>query len=142
MALIEWEDNLSTGVPEMDEEHKLLINMLNSVYEMLRKGEREKACNYFISTLMEYVETHLTHEEEFMERIGYPELERHKKAHEIFKREISKLCDPVKEGDPHEFATALSMCWGWLFSHIQKTDRKYGEYYKSMQLRDAKQDVM
>ncbi len=116
----------------MDEEHKTLVAMLNRVYELLKEGKREEACAYFVDTLMDYVETHLSHEEAFMERIGYPELERHKKAHEMFRKEVGKLCDPIKSGDMKEFASALSLCWGWLFSHIQKADRKYGEYARAL----------
>ena len=131
MSIVEWDDSLSTGVPQMDEEHKNLINMLNQIYELLREKKREEACRFFMDEIVNYVETHLSHEEEFMESIGYPDLENHKKVHEVFRKEILKLCDAIEKGDPHEFASALSLCWGWLFSHIQKTDRKYGEFYKS-----------
>ncbi|WP_340695348.1 hemerythrin domain-containing protein [Hydrogenobacter thermophilus] len=79
---------------------------------------------------MHYVEYHLTREEKFMETIGYPELERHKKAHENFRKVVFDLVHHIEEGELHAFKEALAMAWGWLVGHIGKVDKKYGEYAK------------
>ncbi|ADO45853.1 hemerythrin-like metal-binding protein [Hydrogenobacter thermophilus TK-6] len=63
-------------------------------------------------------------------KIGYPELESHRKVHEIFRREVKNLAPYVERGDLKAFREALSYSWGWLYNHIAKTDKKYGIYAK------------
>ena len=66
--LLKFDDNLKTGVPQMDEEHETLINLLNRVSMLLKSGEKAKAVDFFKNTIASYVETHLSNEEAFMER--------------------------------------------------------------------------
>jgi len=131
---IEFDGDLLTHVEEMDKQHMRLVALLNNVYELLKEGKKEEALELFEKELLCYVDHHLSEEEKFMEEIGYPELDQHKKAHDIFRREIYNLIPYVKNGDPKAFRRALSYAWGWLYTHIAKTDKKYGIYAKEMGL--------
>lgn len=126
--ILKFDDGLKTGVPHMDEEHETLITLLNRVGMLLKNGERDKAVDFFKNTLTNYVEIHLKNEEAFMESIGYPHLEEHKKIHDIFRKEVQRLLPAIEGGDYHAFTQALALSWGWLYNHIAKTDKKYGEY--------------
>jgi len=126
--MIEFDDTLLTHVDEMDEQHRRLVALLNNVHKLLKEGKREEAVRLFAEQVVAYAEYHLSEEEKFMEKIGYPELEQHKKIHEIFRTEIYNLAPLVEKGDPQAFRQALSYAWGWLYKHIAKTDKKYGIY--------------
>lgn len=130
--LITMTDDLLTGVEEMDKEHLELIEMINHVASLIKEGKKEEAEEFFIYKLSAYVETHLKNEEKFMESIGYPELETHKKVHNIFREEIQRLLPAIQNGDYKAFTQALAMSWGWLYNHIAKTDKKYGLYAKNI----------
>ena len=132
MTLIEWDKSFEVGVKEMDEQHRKLVEMLNHVYELLEKGKREEAKRYFIHEILNYFETHFNAEEEFMKSINYPDLENHLKAHENFRKVMNSLISKIEEGKEHEFREAVALAWGWLYSHIQKVDKKYGEYYRNI----------
>ena len=75
-----------------------------------------------------YEETHISNEEAFIESIEYPHLEEHRKIQEVFRREVHKLLPAIESGDYHAITQALSLCRGWLYNHIAKPDKKYGEY--------------
>ena len=128
--MIEFDDNLLTHVEEMDKQHVRLVELLNNVYELLKEGKREEAFEFFERELLSYVEYHLSEEEKFMEKIGYPELDKHRKVHDMFRREVYNLASYMEEGDPKAFREALSYALGWLYNHIAKTDKKYGIYAK------------
>ncbi len=128
--LVELTEDLKTGVEEMDKDHQMLVDYLNEVCALLREGKKEQAIRIFKEELLHYVNWHLTREEKFMEAIGYPEFERHKKAHEMFRKVILDLLPKVESGDVEAFREALSLAWGWLAGHIGKVDKKYGEYAK------------
>jgi hemerythrin len=78
-VLIEFGDDLLTHIEEMDKQHMRLVALLNNVYELLKEGKREEALELFKKELLSYVEHHLSEEEKFMEKIGYPDLDKHKK---------------------------------------------------------------
>lgn len=128
--MIEFDNNLITHVEEMDKQHLRLVALLNNTYKLLKEGKRGEALEFFKKELLSYTEYHLSEEEKFMEKIGYPELENHKKVHEIFRREIQNLAPHIEKGDPKAFREALSYVWGWLYNHIAKTDKKHGIYAK------------
>jgi Hemerythrin len=128
--MIEFDDKLFTHVEEMDKQHMRLVALLNNVYELLKEGKKEEALKLFKRELLSYVEHHLYEEEKFMEKIGYPELDNHRKVHDIFRREIFNLCTHMEEGNLEAFKRALSYTWGWIYTHIAKADKKYGIYAK------------
>ena len=128
--MIEFDDSLLTHVEEMDKQHMRLVELLNSVYELLKEGKKEEALELFKREILSYTEYHLSEEEKFMEKIGYPELDDHRKVHDMFRREICNLAPYIGKGDPKAFREALAHAWGWIYTHIAKTDKKYGIYAK------------
>ncbi len=129
MTLIEWSEKLAVGVGEMDSQHKKLIDMINKVHELIEQGKGEEAREFFINEITRYLEEHLKAEEEFMKSINYPEFERHKQAHDNFRKVMSEFIPKIKEGDCKEFRSAVALSWSWLYSHILKFDKRYGEFY-------------
>jgi len=134
--MISWDESLSVGVPEMDEEHKELIRMINRTQELLELGRRKDALEFFERGLMRYTETHLVDEEEFMERIGYPKLAEHKKQHELFRKKVRELGAALKEQELDKLHEALDLSWAWIYRHITGADREYGLFYQKNVLKN------
>jgi len=81
--------------------------------------------------MIEFDDNLITHVEEMdKQHIGYPELDHHKKVHDMFRGEIYNLAPYIEKGDPKAFREALSYAWGWLYNHIAKMDKRYGIYAK------------
>ena len=127
---IDWSENLSVGVDQMDAQHKTLVDLINNLYDLLEEGKKKEAMALFREKVKGYLEKHLSDEEKFMESIGYPDIEVHKRAHEKFRKLMLEVCEKLDKGDEKEFRSALALLWGWLYSHIQKVDKKYGQFYK------------
>jgi hemerythrin len=128
--MIEFDNNLLTHVEEIDKHNMKLVELLNNTHKLLKEGKKEEAIEFFKKELLVYAEYLLSEEEKFMEEIGYPELDKHRKVHEVFRREIYNLTSHVENGDSKAFREALALAWGWLYSHIAKTDKKFGIYAK------------
>ena len=129
MTLIEWSEKLTVGVGEMDSQHMKLIDMINRVHDLLKENKVKEAEEFFINEITRYLEEHLKAEEEFMKSINYPEFERHKRAHDNFRKVIEDCIQRIRGGDHREFRSAVALCWSWLYSHILKFDKRYGEFY-------------
>ncbi|XOB62494.1 bacteriohemerythrin [Campylobacterota bacterium DY0563] len=84
-----------------------------------------------IKELYEYMKTHFKHEEEFMEEIGYPELEAHKKLHEDIIEHMNKFLKSLPKLDITEFEKRLIEYMDiWLINHILYDDRKIINFLK------------
>ena len=113
----------------MDEQHQRLIDILNQFYEAIEKGEREEAIQSLLQGAEEYTVFHFDSEERFMEDIGFPELEAHRKAHQNLINEVNSAKEKYAQGDKGAVRSLAAFLLSWLYTHIAKTDRKYGDYY-------------
>ena len=129
--IFNFEAEFKLGIDEVDCEHMKLVEMLNAVHALIREGKKDEARQYFSETLSLYVVEHFANEEAFMERMGYPDVEDHKKIHENFKKSFSELLPKIESFDDRAFRMALTDAFTWIISHIGKTDKKYAKYYEA-----------
>jgi hemerythrin len=127
-----FETEFKLGIQTVDEEHMQLVNMLNSVHNLVSDGKKTQAIEYFSLTLARYVVDHFAHEEAFMKSIGFPQLEDHAKVHENFKKSFIQSLPRLATYDDTAFRAALTDTFTWIINHIGRTDRKYLQYYQSL----------
>ena len=121
------------GIDLVDREHSQLVDMLNHTYELLSAGQRAEARRYFEEALTDYIAVHFADEEAFLEEIGYPHLEEHRRIHEQFKQNFAALKPRIASEDDAAFRQALNDAFAWLLVHIGKADRRYARFYAGQQ---------
>lgn len=129
--LFDFDAELKLGIDAVDSEHVKLVDMLNDVYALLSEGKRDEARRYFNETLSSYVYEHFANEEKFMESIGFPFLNEHRKIHENFRNSFHELKPLIESYDEAAFRKALNDTFTWIIAHIGKTDKKYATFYHS-----------
>lgn len=123
--MIIWEEKYSTGVAELDKQHKNLFQYTNDLGEYANNnfGSKETT-DRMMRFLDQYIKVHFNHEENCMYKYLCPVASKNKEAHqkfiEKFKVTESKIRDE-KGGDKalkelHHFLEA------WLVEHICKID--------------------
>ncbi len=130
---VQWSDELSVGVPQMDEQHQRWIDILNSFYDAIERGDRKEAVSHLFQGVEEYTSFHFGAEEQFMAEIGYPDLEAHRKVHQGLIEQVQSARARYEQGDRKAARELAAFVLSWLYTHIAKTDKKYGEYYASRQ---------
>jgi hemerythrin len=130
--LIELTDDLLTGVAEMDEQHRVLVSLLNETYELLRAHDREGATRHLLEGVVGYVDAHFAAEEAFLKEAGFPEQEAHRQIHETFKRQALQWVEEARSGDEAALREIIAMIWAWLARHIGVRDRAYGEFCRAL----------
>jgi hemerythrin len=129
MALMEWNDRLSVGVREFDDEHRHLVAMLNELSDAMQAGHGNEALGTILDELIEYTATHFAHEEADMDRYGYPHAEEHKRIHQELVAEVLEIKGKFDEGASATLSfEVLSFLKGWLLEHISQTDKKLGQF--------------
>jgi hemerythrin len=126
MALFEWTDTLSTGVNEMDAQHKQLIAMINELYDALREARSKEVLAGVLSRLHQYTKTHFKAEEAFMQRTSYPGLADQQREHQAFIDRIASAEEEYNSGRSSLGGELLNFLRDWLKHHIIELDKKYG----------------
>ncbi len=136
MPFTKWTDELSIGIPELDEEHKRWLEILNELHDAMSDNSDTKIMQTIVKRMLEYSVFHLTHEEMHMLELKYPLFESHKEKHDHLIHKIELLVDRINEsGNFRLTVDTILLLKNWLTNHIMVTDKKYGEYV--MTLHDA-----
>lgn len=135
MAFINWNDNLSVGIIQIDAQHKNLVNMINSLYEAMTSGKGKDIVPKIIKDMFGYAVTHFSTEEKLMQQYGYPEYEAHKREHEAFVKKVQEFNAELLKGNITITSNVANFLKTWLVNHIQVTDKKYGPFLREKGVR-------
>ena len=132
MALITWTaSQYGTNVGFADDEHKILFDKLNKLYDLATGGAARSAIGAQLDDLIAYVVGHFAHEEKEMEAKKYAGLAVHKAEHEKLIGVCGGLQTKFHEGEAEVTEEVGQMVKGWLDNHIPNFDKAYSEALNS-----------
>jgi len=108
MAIFIWDDSYKTGVNNIDEQHKKLVDLLNQLDENLNIGGDTHALIKLLDELVAYTEYHFKEEEKFMQSHAYNDksYQEHLQAHQQFIEKI-KCAQKDCHSHPEKVTDAL-----------------------------------
>lgn len=129
---MQWNNNLSTGIEKIDEQHKELIRLVNDVLEACKQQKGREIVGEALAFLEDYVLIHFSCEEEMQRKHLYPEYRSHKALHDQFINQFKNLKSRyAKEGASITVITALNRTLvEWLMEHIKVVDKAFADYLK------------
>jgi hemerythrin len=127
---LNWDNNLSTGITSIDNQHKELFNRINQLLLAMKEG---KARNEIIETLdflEEYVIKHFTEEEMIQKKNDYPKYNIQHEQHEQFKGELKKLRETFNSKGTSSLLVlnVQKEMSNWWKSHITGMDKELGQF--------------
>ena len=125
---IEWQDEYSVGVTELDEQHKNLLNIINSL--LVGQANEYDAIQFSeaISSLIHYAYVHFATEERYLAQANYPDIKAHVLDHVGFIMKTLELSLKVHEGTKDNRLDLLRYLEKWYSFHILGIDRQYIPY--------------
>lgn len=122
--LIHWSDKYSTGVPEIDSQHKEIINQLNRLHEAITSGLGNDVILDILEFAGQYASKHFAYEEDCMTKYNCPVASRNKKEHEFFIKQFERIKKRVAEDDIDAAAIieVYSEFRDWIKNHILGVD--------------------
>ena len=133
--MYKWNDDIATGIAEIDKQHQELFARINSILEACsRKKGRAEVASY-LTFLEAYVVEHFQAEEKQMRAQAYPALAAHHGEHVQFTSQIAKIMKEFNEYGTaiHVLLMAVRASGDWLVSHIKKTDKAMAAFLRSKQ---------
>lgn len=129
--LFVWSDDLSVGIQEIDEQHKVLVGLLNELHLAVSDHRGSAVCRGILDQLAEYTRVHFAVEESLMRILGYPDHENHKHEHEMLTGQVVDLQGKLDAGKVAISFELLHFLKVWLTKHINESDKRYGGYFLS-----------
>ncbi len=128
MALIQWSDNFSVHVAEMDRQHQKLIALINDLNDAMSKGKGKEIVGKTIDGLLNYTRTHFTEEEKLFSQFNYPDADSQKNMHKKFINKVVDFKQQLDSGKIGLSIVVIDFLSDWLKNHIQLEDKKYGPF--------------
>ena len=126
-----WRDEFSVHVEEMDTHHKKLVEIANTIIEILRSEGDRGSLLKAAGALVDYTRHHFSAEEALMKRYDYPHLQSHVQKHRKLIQQVTEYTDDILAGNLPEVSDLKKFLTDWLITHILSEDRKYGEFLNS-----------
>ncbi|MCX7984318.1 MAG: bacteriohemerythrin [Bacteroidetes bacterium] len=130
MGLVQWNSELSVGIPSIDSQHKKLVELVNTMHEAMLTGKGKDIVAKILSELITYTKTHFKHEEDYMERTAYPQTAVHALQHAQLTKKVLDLQSKVESGTVTITMEVMNFLKSWLQDHIMKMDKAYEQHFK------------
>jgi hemerythrin len=128
---VEWTDELSVGIQEIDEQHKILVNLINRLFDetvVHQTGSTAIVMDEILHELIEYTVIHFAVEESLFRIFHYPETEQHTRHHDELKAQVLDIQKKVKAREAVINTELLMFLKKWLENHILHEDKRYGPF--------------
>ncbi|MDR2925441.1 MAG: bacteriohemerythrin [Azoarcus sp.] len=131
---LQWSDHFSVGIPEIDEQHKTLFNLIDKIHTAILERKGTAACAEVLDELVDYTRIHFGLEQSLMHMGKYPEYDAHCVLHRELVTEVESLQSKIHSGQAAISFELLHFLRTWLTKHILGEDMKYAAFFASNEL--------
>jgi hemerythrin len=125
---LEWKESYSVGVQLLNDQHKVLVGHLNTIYELFSSPEKREQVGTLLSELEQYALVHFRSEENLFIKYKYRELDKHSLEHRFYEQKVSEFKTRFDSSDEKVPLDMLEFLADWLTGHIQGSDQEYRRY--------------
>lgn len=127
---MKWKDEYATGVPRIDEQHKMLFVMIDDFAAAFSDGVGARVYGGLLDSLDLYVRTHFAFEERCMTECKCPAAGRNAAAHARFIEVVNDFTTRFKtfEYRSEDAAELMAIVDKWLTGHILGIDVQLRDY--------------
>lgn len=128
MFLLKWNDSLEVGIKIIDEEHKMIVFLINELYESIVFAKGDEKAEEVLKSFVDCLKINFTVEEELMKTYKYEYYENHKQEHNDLINKIQQL-EKKPDENPQDIPIAILKFFNdWFCNHITIFDRKLANF--------------
>lgn len=135
MPYLAWSDDLNTQIPELDAQHRVMIDRLNGLRGAIASGSVLEAQTQ-IDALVECMRHHFEFEEKILQMIDFQGLAEHQQAHNETINAVEQQRTTLEQDLSGSGELVLDKLNQWLIEHIRHDDLDFGPVVREW-MRDA-----
>jgi len=125
VTLLEWRENFSIGIAEVDHEHRELIGLINSLHAALGDDRASGQVEAFLGEIFADIAAHFALEERVMRERRYDAQGEHKADHERLLDQLRDMMDEQAEGVELNDARFGGQLAEWFAGHFRTHDARF-----------------
>jgi hemerythrin-like metal-binding protein len=126
--LVTWTHASNVGVRAMDNEHAIMMDVMNELRSALAHGAEREQAKELLSKLIEITGIHFWNEEQLMERYGFPGLAEHRTEHQRLLKQLKEFAHRREHGEAVQLSGLLFFMHNWFIDHVEGLDKQYGPW--------------
>ncbi len=128
MQPIRWNEEFKIDVKEIDEQHKVLLEIFNQIVTSVEKKIEWQKTSSIVDSLLHHAYRHFATEERYMIKHQYPDLPLHIDKHLDFIKKVTMMTQEVREKGPDKQKEMVAFLAKWYYDHVLVIDKKYSNY--------------
>ena len=128
--LMPWGRKLELGIPDVDEQHRELVAMINELHRAMKTRKGAQEAGVVLKRLTDYTVYHFGFEEELFDTHGYPDTGAHKGIHKNLVAKVVAFKDEFESGKAALSMDLMQFLKDWLNHHIMEIDKGYVPFLK------------
>jgi hemerythrin-like metal-binding protein len=126
---LEWSDELSVNIPEIDVEHQHFIFLVNELNDAIVRRLGLVVIKKCMIAILDDAVSHFSHEEALFKEWGYPDAEGHANIHEQIMFSLRKIMEGFEPGGlEYVWIEAGLTIKNVLIDHILSSDMRYRDF--------------
>ena len=126
---IAWNDNNFLGIPIIDEQHRSIVAIINTLHYFVEKHMELEVLTPIINTIYQYTIIHFKTEEMMLKEADYLSIDDHILLHKHLINEMKSVADESTQ--ERDVEPLLKFLKAWWLNHINREDRKYVSFITS-----------
>lgn len=122
---IQWIDEYSLGIKEIDDQHKVLFEIIDELYQSMFQMKSHHMLITTLDKLTGYAEFHFSTEEKYFEKFHYEGASEHIDQHKSFVTQINTFKDKLDNQHKELDIEIIDFLEDWIVGHLNDEDRKY-----------------
>lgn len=127
---MEWKNEYSVDVKEIDKQHKTLIETINLLNTSINEMKTKETLFDILDKLATYTVEHFATEEKYFDKFNYEHTKEHKEEHSKFKKEVEKAIKKAKNNEMEVSFELIDFLEDWVINHVTGMDHEYVECFK------------
>lgn len=101
--MVELSENFKLAYQALDKDHQRLVDMVNSISDMLDSGQTE-GCEDKVQEFVNFAKAHFSREEQLLIKAGYPEADKHHEHHQQLHEKMEHILAFAGSVDDNDMA--------------------------------------
>jgi hemerythrin-like metal-binding protein len=128
---LQWSEDHSVFIPELDEQHKGLLEVTQELRAAVLTGQSKDRVEFLAGRMATRLAAHFRYEEGLMRGSRYSAMDWHERQHQTARVKLATLWDAIRGRGAESVFAALEELVGWFLDHVSVADRMLAAHMRN-----------